>query len=231
VFNRKKAIPQSFFFDDETPEATELKRLYSKIKRKGSKKKSDSLLITSASMGEGKSTVSSLLAITMAKSSESKTLLIDCDLRRPKIHELMEMKMENGFSDVLSGEKTFNECVKETWIDNLKVLTAGELVDKPSALLKNQKFDELVSDLKHYFNHIVLDCPPVLPVSDSLILGKHADGIFMVVRVGKTRKELVERAKSLIHDASLEIAGVILNNVEEILPFYYNYKYYGYSYK
>lgn len=217
-------------YDEESPGSTEFRRLYSKMRHLHPTEDMRNLLITSAALGEGKSTVAALLAITISKYRETNTLLVDCDLRRPVVHKLFGMKREGGVCEVLTENFPLKSSFKETPIENLKILTSGMLADSPSELFNSPRMKEIFTELKFYFDAIIVDCAPVIPVSDPLILSPEMDGVLLVVRAGKTQREVVKRATDLMKDAGVNIIGVVLNNVEEVLPYYYDYKYYGYRY-
>jgi len=187
-------------------------------------------LVTSATVGEGKSIIASFLAITISKYRETHTLLVDCDLRRPKIHRLFGLEQEQGISEVLGGEIPLKSGFKDTPMRNLKVLTSGKQIRSPAKLFNSLRIKEVFAEMKFYFDAIIVDCAPVIPVSDPLILSNEMDGVLLVVRAGKTQREVVKRAADLMRDAGVNILGVILNNMERALPYYYDYKYYGYHY-
>ena len=218
------------YFDDESPEAAEFRRLYSKLKNIYAGQEVKNMLITSATMNEGKSTSASLLACTMARYRETKTIIIDCDLRRPKVHYLFGMQKEEGLADVLMGKRKLDSCFKQSPIANLKVLTSGGIIENPTELFNSQRMKDLFSEIKFYFDAVIVDSPPVLPVTDSLILSSEMDGALFVVKAGQTHKDVVRRATDLMRNSGLNILGVIINNQKGVLPYYYDYKYYGYDY-
>ena len=216
-------------FNDESAEATEFRRLYSKLKHMYVNQKMKNFLVTSAKQNEGKSTTAALLGCTIAKYRDTKTILIDCDLRRPTVHQLFGLKKEGGVSEVLSGKKKLDQCFKETKIPNLKVLTAGEPTQNPTSLMNSPNLKELFSEIKFYFDTVIVDSPPVIPVTDALLLSPEMDGALIVLKAGETHKEVARRAVELMRNAGLNILGAILNNQKGVLPFYYDHNYYGYS--
>ncbi|MDQ7051594.1 MAG: CpsD/CapB family tyrosine-protein kinase [candidate division KSB1 bacterium] len=218
------------FFDEESPEATEFRRLYSKLKNMYAGQNIKNLLITSSTIGEGKSTTAALLACTVARYRETKTILVDCDLRRPRVHHLFTLSKEDGVADVLTGRKRLDACFKQSPLENLKILTSGGIVDNPTELFNSPKMKDLFSEIKFYFDAVIVDSPPINPVTDALILAPEMDGALMVVKAGQTPKEVVRRAVELMRNTGVNILGVIVNNMKEVLPYYYDYKYYGYDY-
>ena len=217
-------------FDDESPEANEFRRLYSKIKNLYSTEEMKNFLVTSARMHEGKSTIAALLARTIARYRNTKTILVDCDLRRPRVHTLFGMPKEEGVVDVLSGARKLDTCFKQTPIENLRLLTSGGVVSNPTDLINSSRLRDLFSEIKFYFDTVIVDSPPVIPVTDSLVLSTEMDGALMVVKAGETHKEVARRAVDLMRNAGFNILGVIINNQKGVLPYYYDHKYYGYQY-
>lgn len=229
ILKSSKSISQ--WYDEESLFSTEFRRLYSKLRNLNPGKEIKNLLITSATLGEGKSTSAALMAITIAKYRGTNTLLIDCDVRRPTIHKVFGMEKQNGFSDVALKMKPFKSMVKDTFVPNLKVLTSGELVKSPSEIFNLPNLKDLFTESKFYFDTIIVDSAPTIPVSDTLILSSEMDGALVVVRAGKTPREMVKRATDLMRNAGMNILGIIVNNVEKVLPYYYDYRsdYYQYS--
>lgn len=217
-------------FADESPGANEFRRLYSKLKNLYGAAAMKNFLVTSSMMSEGKSTASALLACTIARYRNTKTILVDCDLRRPRVHQLFGISKEEGVADVLNGVRKLDTCFKRTSIENLRLLTAGSLVDNPTELFNSQRLRDLFSEIKFYFDTIIVDSPPVIPVTDTLILSPEMDGALMVVKAGETHKEVVKRAVDMMRNAGFNILGVIINNQKSVLPYYYDQSYYGYKY-
>ncbi|MCA9743960.1 MAG: CpsD/CapB family tyrosine-protein kinase [Deferribacteres bacterium] len=218
------------YFDDESPEAAEFRRLHSKLKNIYAGHDLKNLLVTSATMNEGKSTSAALLACTVARYRETKTIIVDCDLRRPSVHQLFGMAKEEGMADVLMGKRKLDSCFKATAVENLKVLTSGGIIDNPTELFNSQRMKDLFSEIKFYFDTVIVDSPPVLPVTDSLILSPEMDGALVVIKAGQTHKDVVRRAVELMRNSGLNLLGTIINNQKGVLPYYYDYKYYGYDY-
>lgn len=216
------------FYDRESPEATEFRRLYSNIRGLNGNLKT--VMITSSMVEEGKSLISSFLALTIAENTRQKVLLLDTDLRRPMINVLFKLPLENGLSDLLESKAKIPDLVKTTPVPELKVITAGKVIGSPTAILNPSKLHEVFDELKFYFDYIVVDAPPVIPVSDPLIIANDTDGVLMVVRAGSTPKEVVKRAVNLLQNSKIRVLGTVLNNIEEVLPYYYSSKYYSYKY-
>lgn len=218
------------YFKDESPEATEFRRLHSKMLNLYAGKEIKNVLVTSATISEGKSTAAALLACTMARYRDTKTIIVDCDLRRPRVHQLFALPKEDGVADVLTGRKKLDACFKQSPLPNLKVLTSGGIIENPTEMFNSPRMKDLFSEIKFYFDAVIVDTPPVIPVTDSLILSTEMDGAIMVIKAGETKKQIVNRAVELMRNSGLNILGVIVNNMKGVLPYYYDHKYYGYKY-
>ncbi len=218
------------FYDPESPVGTEFRRLLHNITRGTKGKERKSFLTTSAMLSEGKSTVSSYLALTAAAYKSRKTVLVDCDLRRPSIHRHFGLPLEGGVTDVIDGKLSAEDAFKATRIENLWILTAGTLKKNPTELFESQEVKKVVEQLKFYFELVFVDCAPIIPVSDPVELAPELDGVLLVIKAGATQSEVVLRAVDIVKKADAEIVGVVLNNMNSVLPYFYNHSYYGYSY-
>lgn len=217
------------FYDRESVGATEFRRLYANI-RKGDNGELRTLMVTSSAVEEGKSTISSFLAMSIAESTEQKILLLDSDMRRPMINVLFKTLLEKGFSDLLLKKVDVKETIKATPIQNLSILTAGTLNEDPSAILNPIRLREILEELKFYFDFIIVDAPPVIPVSDPVIIAPETDGTLLVVRAGSTPRDVVKRSLNFLRNSKIDVLGVVLNNLDEVLPYYYSPRYYSYKY-
>lgn len=218
-------------YREESPFATEIKRIAGTLKIANEESNVKSVMVTSSMLGEGKSTSAAYLAVAYSKLHETKTLVIDLDLRRPSVHGLFGVQKSRGVSDILGGEKQVKACIKKSEYDNLYIITSGSFSKyTPSELFNSARLRDLFSELKLYFNMIIIDAPPLIPVSDPLLLGSEVDGALFVIKTGKTQKPVIRRALQLLEDARIKTLGVILNNMEHALPYYYEYHFYKYEY-
>jgi len=181
-----------------------------------------SILVTSATPGDGKSTTSCNLAIVFAQQGK-KVLLIDSDLRKPTIHKKFFIHNHIGLSSVLTRKKAVEEAVVHTSIENLFILTSGPTPPNPAELLTSKAMENLFGKLYQEFDVIILDTPPVLAVADAQILSKHADGVILVVSSGKTETEQGKKAKQLLLSANAPLLGVVLNNKKQEKNDHYYY--------
>lgn len=172
-------------------------------------KKYKVIVITSSNPGEGKTTIASNLALTLAE-EEKKVLLIDCDLRRPYVHKIFRISNTNGLSQVLLGEKSFYTASTQ-YKENMTILTSGYIPLNPAEILASNKMSKLLEFLREEFDYIILDTPPVLLVTDSQILSTKADGTILVVRSDKTKKAEIKDSVEMLKKVNANIIGTVLN--------------------
>lgn len=170
------------------------------------------LLITSSSPCEGKSTVASNLALSIAELN-NKVLLLDCDLRRSSIHEKFNLSNEKGLSNLLIGEYKFNEVVKK-YNDNLFVLTSGTIPPNPSEMLSSNKMNDFLTKIKEDFDYIILDTSPVVSVSDAQALAALAEGVLLVLAPGESEITEVNKAIELLRYVNANIIGIVVNKLK-----------------
>lgn len=182
------------------------------------------LVVTSAAGGEGKSLTALNLSMALAGSVEGRVLLVDCDLRRPQVHERLGLKGVRGFSDLLITNET-DVSPFITKVGNLHVMTGGNATKNAGGNLSARRTREVLASLKDEFEMIVLDSPPIVPIADSHFLAALSDGVILVIRARQTRRELLRRAVESLE--ATNILGVVLNDVEFADTRYaYAYRYY-----
>ena len=217
------------YFSQESPVATEYRRLFQNLKKADDQAELKSILVTSAITGEGKSTISALLAITAARKG-NRTLLIDADIRRPSIHGLFQLERYHGLVDVILDAEPSKNVIKKTSIDQLDVITAGKATAHPSELFNTPAIESLFRELKFYYDYLVIDSPPVIPVSDPMLLSLVVDGVLLVVKAGSTARQVARRAVDILTTNHANVLGVVLNNASNSLPYYYDHSHYHYNY-
>lgn len=192
-----------------------------------------SFVITSALPEESKSSVSINLAVALA-SGDKKVLVVDCDLRKPALHRYLKIGHGNkGIANVLSGERTLEECIFVSKDLNIHVIPAGTVPPNPSELL-GKGMPALLQQMKEKFDYVIFDAPPVSLVTDASVLGRIADGVILVVRSRYASKDTVMQAKQKLCNVGIKIFGVVLTRFDEKkirgksgYSYSYYYKYYG----
>jgi len=186
------------------------------------------IMVTSARPQEGKSTTSINTAIVLAQKGV-RVLLVDADLRRPSIHKVLGMGPRSGLSNVLTGSATLEQAITTSPIlPNLAILPAGTPPPNPAELLASANMRDLILQLRKDYDHIVLDTPPTLSVTDAVVLSPRADATILVIRSGHTTKQALRRARDILMQVNAHVAGVLLNAVDLTSPdYYYYYEYQG----
>jgi capsular exopolysaccharide synthesis family protein len=191
------------------------------------------LLVTSANPQEGKSATVINLGITMAQSG-SRVLLVDTDMRRPRLHKAFKVPNDAGISSVVVGEKSLDDAIKSTEVPNLFVLPCGPIPPNPSEMLHTQAFQALLKEVQGKFDKIILDSPPVGVVADAAVLASGADASLLVLKAARTPREMARKAVRALSDVNAKLLGAILNDVDLENPkygeVYYAYYRYGYYY-
>jgi succinoglycan biosynthesis transport protein ExoP len=189
------------------------------------------IVLTSATPSEGKTTAASNLAAILAQ-RDTRVLLIDGDLRRPNVHHRFGMNGKIGLTTVLTGATTLEETVQIVpEIPNLDILPSGPIPPFPAEMLSSDAMGALLGRCRDLYSYVVIDSPPILSVTDGVILSRQADAVVLVVRHGKSSKHVVRRARDLLLRSGAPITGIVLNAVDLNSPEYYGYYgYTGYSY-
>jgi succinoglycan biosynthesis transport protein ExoP len=186
------------------------------------------IMITSALPQEGKTTTSINCAVVLAQKG-IRVLLIDADLRRPSIHKTLGMGPRSGLSNVLTGSATLQQAItRSAVLPNLSVLPAGTPPPNPAELLASTNMRDVLEELRGQYDHIVVDTPPALSVTDAVVLSPRADAIVLVIRSGQTTKQALRRSRDILMQVNAKVSGVLLNAVDLSSPdYYYYYEYQG----
>lgn len=181
-----------------------------------------SLLITSAGPGEGKSTTAANLAIVFAQQGKN-VLLVDADMRKPTMHYTFNFTNTIGLTNVLAKQKSISAAVKETDMQNLSVLLSGPIPPNPAELLGSRVMAEFLEEARRLYDIVIFDTPPVLAVTDAQVLANQCDGTVFVVNSGQTEVDNAVKAKELLQAAKAKLLGVVLNNrkAKETNHYYY----------
>jgi succinoglycan biosynthesis transport protein ExoP len=185
------------------------------------------ILITSGQPGEGKTTTVVNTAISLAQMGAS-VLIIDCDLRRPTTHKVLGVDHAQGLSTYLSREVPLNDLIQKLPIANLSLLPCGPVPPNPAELIISEKMKDMLHELAGRYDHILIDSPPLINVTDPVILSTMVDGVILVVHGGKSTRDVVRRARQELSTVGAKIFGVVLNNVDLRRDGYDNYYYYRY---
>ena len=173
------------------------------------------IVVTSALIGEGKSTVAANLAYTLNQDG-AKVLVIDCDLRKPSMHCNFSVSNEEGLTDVLAGSSDLKSVIKKIE-GSLFLITAGTTSPNPAEILGSKAMEDLIKELYVDFDYIILDTPSVLPISDTLLLAAKADATLIVVKAKKTKEKMVKESYVQLVDVGANVIGTVLNESDKSL--------------
>jgi non-specific protein-tyrosine kinase len=173
-----------------------------------------SIIVTSAGVGEGKSTTLANLAVVSAQAGR-KVILVDADLRRPTLHQLFDLSNEVGLTTMVLDESTLaSPPIHETDIEGLSVLTSGPLPPNPAELMGSRRMTEVIVALAEWADQIFFDTPPVVAVTDAAVLATKVDGVLLVISAGKTRREYARTAVQRLEQVNARLVGTVLTNVQ-----------------
>jgi succinoglycan biosynthesis transport protein ExoP len=216
--------------DPESREAEAFRTVRTAMFYRAPKEKVHTILITSPATGEGKSTVASNLAITIASTSQ-RVVIVDADLRRPRQHVLFGMDpTTNGLTSFLAGQVTLQEAIKPTGIENLSILTCGPTVSNPAEIINSDNFTRLVRRLAEEYDRVIIDSPPVTVLADAQILAGLCDATILVVRAQASTRRVSLQAHNTLAGLEARILGVVVNDVPLKGDRYGYYGGYGYGY-
>ena len=179
------------------------------------------LVVTSTQPQEGKSTTVGNLALSLAQNNK-KVLIIDCDLRKPSMHKKFDVTNEYGLTETLLGRKKFEDVI-HSYKPLLDILPTGKTPPNPLEMIGSDSMKALIEELRHEYDYILIDTPPVLAVSDATVLSTIADGVIFVVMASKSKKEQILKAKQELDKVKAPIVGSILNASDEKRSDYYYY--------
>jgi succinoglycan biosynthesis transport protein ExoP len=186
------------------------------------------LLISSAAPMEGKTTVACSIAVALAQGGQ-RVCIVDCDLRRPRIHRIFNRTGDAGVTNVVVGEATLDEVAKPTVVENLWSIPAGPVPPNPADMIHSDRFRRFLDELAERFDRVVIDSPPVAAVTDSAVLSTLVDGTVFVVRAFKTSKQLARQGLRILRDVDAPVVGAVLNAVNLSKHEYGYYQYYYYK--
>ena len=197
--------------DPRSPAAEAFRTLRTNIYFSGLDRALQALLVTTVAPVEGKSLTLANLAVAMAQ-GDKRTILVDTDLRRPTLHTIFDLSNDTGLTSLFIDAKgPIEPAFKDVGVPNLQVLTSGPLPPNPAEVLGSQRMLEVIAALKQRADIVLFDAPPVIAVTDALVLGTRVDGVVLVVDAGATRREHARRAKEQLEKLNIRIVGAVLN--------------------
>ena len=219
--------------DSRSPLAEAYRHLRTSVLLSTAGRAPKSLLVTSSLPGEGKTTTAVNTAISLAQTGAS-VVIIDADMRRPRLQSIFDMHGQEGLSSILSSDASEHDMlsmVREDEESGLNVLTSGPIPPNPAELLGSDQMRRLIATLQANYTHVVVDSPPVSSFTDGVLISTMVDGVLLVVHGGKSSRHIVRRSKQLLSDVGAKIFGVVLNNVNlHSHDYYYYQSYYGQKY-
>ncbi len=180
------------------------------------------IVVTSSLHSEGKTITAVNLAMTMAQATHKpKILLIDADLRRGRVAKYLGVEPKAGLTEILKGEATIDDALFSIdGVENLTFIASGQIPQTPAELLDSDAMRKTLAHMRAQFDHVIVDTPPIISVTDAGIVGAQSDGVLMVIQAGRTQRGIVQRAMELLNQAHSKVLGHILTNIEYHLPEY-----------
>jgi protein-tyrosine kinase len=184
------------------------------------------ILVTISTPGEGKSTVAANLAMVMAQAG-NQVLVVDADLRKPTQHRKFGVINDKGLVNMLVQGKTLEEVVRPGPIEGISLVTSGPIPPNPSELFASEVTSEIFTEMKEKYDVVIIDTPPVIAVTDAVLIAAKVDGVIMVVKANVTKIDLIRDAMERMEKADAKILGVVLNQMKVVAGEYNYYYYYG----
>jgi capsular exopolysaccharide synthesis family protein len=216
-------------FNINAPYVTEVRRLLQTLARQDTGSERKVYMMASPGRGEGKSTICALLAIIAARVFHKRTLVIDSDLRRPMVHHLLGISQRPGLFEVMHGSMSLEDATRPTLLSTLFAIPSGRPSGSMGEAYVDSAFASLLTKLRPHYDMIFIDAAPVVPVVEPLLIAEHVDALLIVAMASRTPLMLLRRMRHLLEPLMPKVSGVILNNAVEGLPYYYDYRYYGYE--
>lgn len=212
--------------DPKSPISEAYRTIRTNIEFSNLDKEIKTIVVTSSQQNEGKSTVIANLAVSFAGMEDKKVLVIEGDLRNPTVHRMFNVSNSHGITEILTGQKSFQECVYKTEVQGLDVITCGKIPPNPSEMLASKKMKAFVESLKDYYDYIFIDAPPIGIITDAGIVSTYTDGTILIVASREADIDMVKIAKSRLEKVNANILGLVLNKFEESSRSYNYYNYY-----
>lgn len=215
----------------DAPCVTETRRLLQNLYRQQKAGESEvrTYMVTSATRGEGKSTICALMSIVSARIFNKRTLIVDGDLHRPTVHSLLGVQRGPGLYEIMRGTAPWRDVTRSTSVPLLSAIPSGFARDAQGDWYNDESFERVLQELRPNYDVIFVDAPPTVPAIEPILMAEHVDALLIVALAGRTPLAMVRRSMQILTPVAPKIAGVVLNNAVDGLPYYFNYRYYGYE--
>jgi len=210
VNNQAKLVTLS---DPRSPGAEAYRSLRTNLEFSSLDEPLRTMVVTSPAPEAGKSTTLANLAVALAQAGKQ-VILVDCDLRRPSLHDIFGIANTAGLTSVILDDTTSTPPLRETGVAGLRLLTSGPLPPNPAELLGSRRMAGLIQTLREQADMVLFDAPPVIAVTDAAILASQVDGVLLVLNAGVTRREHAQRARVALDKVNARLVGTVLNNVK-----------------
>lgn len=217
--------------DPKSPISEAYRTIRTNIEFSNLDKELKTIVVTSSQQNEGKSTVIANLVVSFAGMEDKKVLVLEGDLRNPTVHRMFNVSNTHGITDILTNQKSFDECVHVTEVKGLHVLSCGKVPPNPSEMLASKKMRYFIESLREHYDYIFIDAPPIGIITDAGIISTYVDGTILVVASKEVDVEMAKIAKERLDKVNANMLGVVLNKFEDGSGSYgyYNYYYEGAS--
>lgn len=215
----------------DAPSVTETRRLLQNLYRleRANPQATRCYMVTSATRGEGKSTICALMGIVSARVFHKRTLVVDGDLHRPTSHSLLGISRSPGLFEAMRGTATVAAVTRATTLPLLWAIPSGHPREALSEWYNDVEFDRVLREVRSNYDVVFVDAPPTVPAIEPILMAEHIDAILVVAMAGRTPVAMVRRSMQILAPVAQKIAGVVLNNAVDGLPYFFNYSYYGYD--
>ena len=209
------------YFDPKSLVSEQYKSLVTNLLSLNKGKPPHVMAVTSSIASEGKSVTALNLAITLSHAiHKPKVLLIDADMRKGKIVKYLGVDEHMGLSEYLSGNALLDDIIFNIDIEHLSFICSGQVPSHPADLLASAKMSDLIREVRTQFEYVIIDTPPVIPVTDAVVVGALVDGVILVIKAGETQRGIVSRTTELLNQAHAKVVGHVLTGIEYFVPDY-----------
>lgn len=214
--------------DPRSPIAEAYRSIRTNIEYANLDKELKTIAVTSCQQNEGKSTTICNLAVNFTNLDNKKVLILEGDLRNPTVHRMFGVSNKYGITDVLTGRKTFEECVIKTEVEGLSILACGNIPHNPSEILGSRKMKNFIEEIKPIYDYIFIDVPPIGVVTDAGVVASYVDGTVLVIAANEVEVDMARIAKENLENVKANILGIVINKYEDESG---SYGYYSYNYQ